>query len=51
MDTLTARIDSETARLMNVIMGLPDTFHRPTPEIINEAQQRYYFTENHPDRD
>ena len=49
MDRLTTWVDSETAKLTHVVIGLPDTFHQSDPEIINETQQRYYFTEDHPD--
>ena len=50
MDRITVWVDSETAPLTHVVIGLPDNFHLTTPETINEAQRRSYFTEIHPDR-
>ncbi len=51
MDALTPRVNSETANLTHVVIGLPDTFHRSNPEIINQTQQRFYYTEDHPERE
>lgn len=50
MDRLNAWLSSETDRLTHVVLGLPDTFHLSTPEVVNETQRRYYFTEDHPNK-
>ncbi len=51
MDRLNAWLSSETDRLTHVVLGLPDTFHISEPEVVNETQHRYYFTENHPKKE
>lgn len=44
-------VTSETGRLRAVVIGYPDNFLKVPPEIINETQKQYYFSDDRPTRE